>query len=281
MTVEKVYNVISLLEGLDPEHEYAYEIAFRAFVSMGGLPAIVYNFNRKIDIFRTRTHDEDVLFAEITEIMSPPRQIITSFARCNRPHQSKFYGSENRQTSYIELVNSWEKKKEVGDNLFVTVGHWLIDAPLSAFLVINPDIEGRKTEFDIRHGAGYDNMIKDFPQEIQQACHVLYAYLFQKFRSIAYDDPLVYVITSAYCNAVLSTREENIDAICYPSVPYKEQGLNFAINLAYINPKNIALQGAMRNRFTVGISDGGKKAFSETEAILAKGVDLEIQLINW
>lgn len=281
MTPEKIQQTIELLEQIDPWHEYAYETAFRALLGIGGLPAVVYGFKKELIVFRTRTHDEDVQFSEIKEILNPPGKFVQSFARCNRPFQSKFYGSENRQTSFMELVNSWCEKKEVGDELFATIGRWLIKSPVDALIIVNPNIDARVTDFDKAHGAGYDEMIRKFPLPIQQSCHLFYSYLFEKFRKVAYHDPLVYIITSAYCNATLSTKEAKIDAVCYPSVPFMEQGLNFAFNKDYIRPTNIELLGAMRNKFIVGTTAEGKKAFTETEAIMVHSVDIEGQLINW
>ncbi len=281
MTIEKVSRTIELLENIDPDHEYAYEEAFRLFLGLGGLPAIVHRFHREIMVFRTRTHDDDVLFTEFKDVINPPGAMVKGFARCNRPFQSKFYGSENRPTSFMELVYSWCQNKKPGEFLYTTIGGWLIKSPIETLIVVNPNKEERITDFDKYHGDHYDEMVKRFPEEIQRVCNGLYRYLFEKFRKVAYDDPLVYIITSAYCNAALSTTEARIDAICYPSVPFMEQGLNFAFNQSFIEVADIQLELAMRNKFQVGINAEGKFEFTETEDIHPKGIDNIAKTISW
>lgn len=117
MTVEKVEKAISLLEQINPENEYAYENAVLAYLTIGRLPVLQYDIPAESVFFRTRTHENDDLFPLISDISITPNQFVKNFARCNRPFQSKFYCSENRPTSFAELVEYWSDTKDFGDKV--------------------------------------------------------------------------------------------------------------------------------------------------------------------
>jgi len=122
MTVENVQNAIHRLENIDPHDEYAYEIAFMAYKIIKYLPILCYTITDEIEVFRARTHFDDIYYKTKHEISLAPNESIQQFARCNRPFQSKFYCGENRPTAFMELVTNWSEKKNVGESLFVTIG---------------------------------------------------------------------------------------------------------------------------------------------------------------
>jgi hypothetical protein len=281
MEPERVLNAIQTLEQIDPTHEFAYEQAFLALLSIKSLPAVVYTFNQELILFRTRPHDDDVLFEDISEIINPQPRLVKSFARCNRPYQSKFYCSENRPTSFMELVNYWVSYKKPGDELFVTIGRWQISGKVPTLIVTTPDKELRTSKFDLYHGAHYDEIVQQFDEPTQEASHIFYRYLFEKFRKSAKDDPLTYIITAAYCNTILSRNDLGIEAICYPSVPFIQQGINFAFNAEFFKPDQFKLLSVLRNRFEVLAGSNGLLDFRETESIDAKAVDESSGKIIW
>ncbi|RKR80062.1 RES domain-containing protein [Mucilaginibacter gracilis] len=283
MTIEpaRVLKAIEKLEQIDPTHEFAYERAFLAFLSVRSLPAVVYPFHNELILYRTRPHDNDVLFEDISEITNPKPHLIKNFARCNRPFQSKFYCSEDRPTSFMELVNYWVSYKKPGDHLYATVGRWQISGDVPTLIVTSPDKELRTSDFDLYHGSHYDEIVKEFDKPTQEASHIFYRYLYDKFRKSAKNDPLVYIITAAYCNTVLALNEPGIAAVCYPSVPFGGQGINFAFNADFFAPERFQLTNVMRNRFKVYALPDNLLGFRENEAIDAKSIDLATGKIIW
>lgn len=278
---ERVVAAIDRLNLVDPADEYAYEKAFLAFLSIRSLPALVFTFERGLELFRTRTHDDDILFSEFSDILNPAPSLVKHFARCNRPYQSKFYCSENRPTSYIELVSYWSAAKELGESLYTTIGHWLFTTPVRVLIVISPDEEGRVSDFHRMHGIGYDQVIRGYDPGTIEACRIFYNYMYSKFSQPASDDPQLYIITSAYCNSVMAPNDAEIDAVCYPSVPYEQQGINFAFDSKFINQDNLQLLGALRNQFEVSVTFDGNKLFRQTHEIQAIGVDEPNQQLLW
>lgn len=281
MTVEKVEKAIELLEAINPENEYAYEKAVLAYLTIGRLPILQYEIAEESIFFRTRTHETNNFFPLISDISITPNQFVKNFARCNRPNQSKFYCSENRPTSFAELVEYWSDTKDFGDKVYVTIGRWELKKPLVGIVITTPDKENRVSEYDKEHGAVMETFLEQTDSEIRGATILFYRFLFDKFRKSAKNDPKTYIITTAYCNVALAHSEGKVDGIYYPSVPFGEQGVNFAINSAYINANNLKLTHIIRNELTVSENDNGKHAFTETGRIEASGFDIENNLINW
>jgi hypothetical protein len=281
MTIENVQNAIASLEGIDPADEFAYEKAFLAYMTIKKLPTLVFDIKEDIEVFRARTTFEDHLFEELDKISLPPHEAIKSFARCNRPYQSKFYCSEKRATSYIELADYWAENKEVGETLYATIGRWKVKRPFSALIITSPHPEQRLSAFDKYHGEGLDNFLNQYEGEFKEATILIYSYLFEKFRKSAKKDPHTYLVTSSYCNVAISRLPFIVDAIYYPSVPFGGQGVNFAFNSKFILKDNIELLGALRDELTVYINPEGKKSFHQTGNQEAQSVDNIQGTINW
>jgi len=279
MTVEKVKNVIEKLEAINPENEYAYEKAVLAYLTIGRLPVLLYDIPEKSVFFRTRTHEKDDLFQSISEISITPNHFVKNFARCNRPFQSKFYCSENRPTSFAELVEYWSETKEVNDKVYVTIGRWQLTKPFRGIIVTTPDKENRVSEFDKEHGAVMETFIEQSDLEMREAIILFYRFLFEKFRKSSKHDPKTYIITTAYCNVALAHSEGKADGIYYPSVPFGGQGVNLAINSEFI--KNLELTHVLRNELTVSKNGNNKHEFTETGKIDASSFSFAQNLIQW
>lgn len=281
MTVEKVEKAIALLEAINPENEYAYENAVLAYLTIGRLPVLQYDIPAESVFFRTRTHEDDNLFPLISDISITPNQFVKNFARCNRPFQSKFYCSENRPTSFAELVEYWSETKDFGDKVYVTIGRWKLKKPLTGIIVTTPDKENRISEFDKEHGAVMETFIEQSDSEIRGATILFYRFLFEKFRKSAKNDHKTYIITTAYCNVALAHSKGKVDGIYYPSVPFGGQGINFAINSDYVSGNNLELTHILRNELAVSKNENGKHGFTETGKVEASGFDIKNNSISW
>jgi len=283
MTIAAVQHAISLLEAIDPLEELAYERAFLAYMTVPKLPVVIYNIVEQVEVFRARTHFDDIFFNDIKDISLAPHGAITKFARCNRPYQSRFYGASNRPTAYMELATYWADEKAVDEHLFVTIGRWLVKKPFSALVISTPDPENRISEYDKIHGAAIDELINEQQGEEREATVLMYRYLFDKFRKPAKKDLLTYIITTAYCNVALSTipNPNAIDAIFYPSVPYGGKGVNFAFNNRFVRNDNIELLDALRDEFKVYMNEENKKSFQQVGQVHANEIFLNQNQIQW
>ena len=281
MTIEKVQNAIAKLEAINPENEYAYEKAVLAYLTMGKLPVLLYDIPEKSIFFRTRTHETDELFSTTSDISITPSSFVKNFARCNRPFQSKFYCSENRPTSFSELVEYWSETKKIGDKVYVTIGRWQLKKSLTGIIVTTPDAENRVSEFDKEHGSVMETFLEQSNPEIREATKMFYRFLFEKFRKSSKNDLKTYIITTAYCNVALAHSEGKADGIYYPSVPFGGQGINLAINSEYIQANNLDLTHILRNELTISENENGKYQFTETGKIEPASFDINHNLIKW
>jgi hypothetical protein len=281
MTLDNVNTAIEKLEAINPSEEYAYEKAILAYMTIKKLPVLLYNIPAETIIFRTRTHKTNDFFKTISDISITPSQYVTDFARCNRPFQSKFYCSENRPTSFMELVENWAETKNFGEKVYVTIGRWLLKKPLTTIIVTTPDKKNRISEFDIYHGSTMETFIGNCEPEIREATTILYRYLFDKFRKPAKHDPKTYIITTAYCNLALTHSEGRSKGIYYPSVPFAEQGVNFAINSDFATHDNMELTHIIRNEMSITENENKKHSFIETAISHATKFDMINNLIEW
>lgn len=280
MDIGKLKAAFDKLENLDPTDELAYEKAIFIFKSVGHLPVFIDTVDRTIKVFRTRTHDTADHFLNASDIAITPRKFVKDFARCNRPYQSIFYGSENRPTSFMELLEYWAETKNIGDKLYITIGLWENTKPMNLIIITTPDINKRVSQFDKYHGVAYDEHLKNKSKEEQEFSAVFFDYMFDKFRKPAKHDPKTYIITTAYCNLALTEADKIADGISYPSVPFQGNGVNMALKEIYAK-NNLKLCHAMWTQFEITPNDVHKKDFTESKSILTDKINQADGTIQW
>lgn len=281
MTKETISKAVQRLENLNPNNEFAYEEAIMAFLSIGKIPVIADDIPAYTKICRSRTHSTgETFFQKVSDIFIAPNHAIKGYARCNKPFQSKFYGSENRITSYEELVDNWLDNFKEGDKCYVTLGQWITQKDFKLVIVTTPDKHLRVSQLDKYYGGFLDTAINGYDKETKNSFIEFYRYLFEKFRKDAKKDIKIYIITSAYTNLALQLSSGVTDGLIYISVPAKEQGLNFAFNFTITNHINFKLNRVYRNEMTVSKSLCGKK-FKETGIIEAASFDVGEDKIIW
>ncbi len=273
MSKKIVLNAIKKLESINPNDEFAYEEAIRAFLLIGQFPVLIDKVDSNTSICRTRTHSKnESLFEKVSEIFIAPQNVITAFARCNKPHQAKLYGSENRPTSYLELVKYWLDNFKEGDKLFVTIGQWITQRDFNLVIVPTPDKHQRNSAFDKHYGDHLDKYIGQYNNGTREGFIEFYKYLFCKFRKEAKNDLHTYLITTAYCNLALSLAKDKAHGILYPSVPAHGNGMNLAFNSSITTLSNFKLSTVIRNEMTVIKDDNGIN-FKETGFLRAISFD--------
>lgn len=282
MTVEEINQIVNSIEDISENDENAYEKIIFQLLKIKRFPVLIYELPQGHFLFRSRTHGEEEFFTSINDISITPSNFIHSFGRCNRPHQSKFYVSENRPTSFMELVEYWSENKKVGDKINVTIGRWQILKPLNCIIITTPDVEQRISAYDIENGEILDTFIEKSDENIREATKQLYRYFFEKFRKSSKNDLKNYLITSAITNVCLTISNNQADCIQYPSVPFAGEGDNFAINKDFISDENIKLIGALNNELTiVSENENGTFNFEQTKNISTENIDYDNRTIVW
>lgn len=281
MELENVKNAINELKQLNLDKEHAYEQTIWKFLTCVHLPNFAYTIPKGTILYRTRTHKaNEEFFNEISQIGITPRKYISDFGRCNRPSQSVFYASENRPTSYAELIESWSKEKKIGDFVYVTIGAWKLKRNLDAVVVTSPIREERVSDYDKLHGDFLDAELSKLEENSKQSIQEIYKFLFEIFRRPSNGNKLNYILTAAFSNISLMHPDGGTHGIYYPSVPYGFQGVNYAITESFAK-KNLELISALRNKFSVTINEEGKHSFQEVERIESKRIELSKNFILW
>lgn len=278
---KNIEEVIKNLENINPDEEFAYEKILLAYLEISFLPIFINDVPKNTPVFKSRTQDNSNLYNKISDIFVPPRKAVKYFARCNRPHQPKFYCSENRPTSFLELVDYWATDHKKGDKLYVTISRWILEEKMPTIIIPIPSPSKRVSDFDKRHGQAFDTFKSQFDEETQKGFLLFYNFLFKHFSQPAKNDLKTYLLTSGYCNLALAHAEEEASAISYPSVPYGGKGINFCLNKNFAKKTNIKLTHVLQNEFTVTDTKDGKHTFTETGKTEAEEINLDQNLIKW
>ncbi len=285
MDITTTKKAIQRLENLNASDEFAYEEAVIAFLSIGKVPIIVHDLPVDASICRARTHAPKEEFFYVTDdIFVPPIGVIKSFARCNKPHQLKLYGSETRPIAYDELLKTWMSNHSNYPTLYVTVGKWIVKDAFNLILVTSPDQHLRSIGFDKYYGDFLDKSIAAYDAETRECFTLFYRFLFSKFRKEVNEsipnDIATYIITSAYCNIALNLTRTQCNGIVYPSVPSKHEGLNFAFNSEVSKYDHFKLDKVYRNEFAITKTLNSTN-FREVGILEAISFDTSNNEISW
>lgn len=154
--IDEVNTAIIKIERLDKTKGYYYEQVLFELSKIEKLPIIIYRLEANELFFRTRINN-GYDFETFADLSYPDEKYISAYARANKPLQQMFYCSENRPTSYIELLNN--KDGSVGDEITLTIGCWQAVEPIDVVLVFDPS-KNRDNEYSLKHGSGYDSFIE-------------------------------------------------------------------------------------------------------------------------
>lgn len=277
LSIESINNAFEAIEDIDFNHTSAYEKAESAFRSIPSLPIFVLDIPKGTQFFRSRTHDSPDLYTSVAEIAAPPKNAVENYGRCNQPHQRRFYCSDNRPTSYIELVSEWAAAKSVGDKVYVSIGRWELQCSMSTVIVPRPNRGKNASAYDQQHGPILEVFLDGIEGEATEALRLFYDFLSQVFRHAG--DRKIYIISTAYSN--LALKYADVAAIAYPSVPFGEQGLNYGIDASFCEGSNLHLTHVLQNELTVSTNAMNKYSFTETDRRLASRVNMSSGRIDW
>jgi len=275
---ENVENVIAEIESIRQDDPFGYEKILLTFTKVKQLPIFIDTIYPGNIFFRTRSHTDDILFKHKSEISNPKKEFVTRFARCNRPLQSVFYGSETRPVSYLELVDHWVATSSFGSKFYATIGRWELTHDINAVLVLNTDPSRRTTEFEKHFGKNLDAVLNRQSPEIRESSALFLNYIDSKFSLPAKDDLKTYLITAAYTNLALLHAGGSAEAIVYQSVPAAKMGINIAICSDAAH--KLELTHVLRDGFE-SQGENGKHQFMQVENVEAKGIKNDSPNIEW
>ncbi len=285
--IQEIREELNLIKSIDANDEQAYEKILNIFINIRFIPAFTNVFYRKLNdgksnvTFRTRTHTDTEYFNNIDEITFPPNGIVKSYSRCNRPNQSVFYSSENRPTSYMELVEYWASEKNIGDKIAVSIGMWEFQRDLNFYIIPRPKIQDRKTKEEKLYGEMYDRKMAErgFDANTKQVSDLIFEFMYREFSRPAKNDKKTYLITSAFSNLIMTN--PGIDGILYPSVPFGGNGYNSAIKKSVVEEGSIKLIDVTKDSFTIGETANGKHHFLQYDTFSTNKINQDSGEISW
>ncbi|MGC3978390.1 MAG: hypothetical protein QM751_09315 [Paludibacteraceae bacterium] len=257
--IEKVNAAIKKIERLGKSKGHYYEQVLFELSNIEKLPIIIYRLEANELFFRTRINNGNN-YETFADLSYPDEKYISSYARANKPLQQMFYCSENRPTSYIELLNS--KDGNVGDEITLTIGCWQLVEPVDVVLVFDPS-KARDNEYNQTHGAGYDNFIEQTQEEFREGTKLLFEFIGSYFGKQA-NDKCTYMLTTAYSNLVFT--HDMVEGIIYPSVPFGGNGFNVAFFPKIMDDNRLRLLDVMKNVMKIELNENGKFNFVEQSA---------------
>ncbi len=286
-SIREISAGLQFIDSIDMEDAQAYEKIRDAFIDIRFLPAFtnifykIGNENKPNVTFRTRTHKKEKYFKNIEEVCHPKEKYVSSFARCNVPNQSVFYSSENRPTSYMELVEYWAQEKKIGEKVSVSIGVWEFQKDMNLYIIPKPNVNERRTREERFYGAMYDRKMAERKYTVQQkqASDLVFNYMYEKFSKPAKNDKLTYMITSAFSNLMLS--QEHIDGILYPSVPFAFKGYNSAIKKSFVESGGLKLIEVTKDTLKIGETENGKHHFKQIDTCSTNKINQDKGDIKW
>lgn len=280
MKIQNVQQAIQELENIDPLDNHSYEKTLLAYTRVQQIPFLILELDKPFTVFKTRTHETDDFFENISDLALPPQNAVKSFGRCNRPFQPMFYSSDFRQTSYMELLEYWAEGKIKNEYINVTISKWKVSKPINTLIITSPHAQERTSSYDRSHGHAMDHFINQYDGEYKEALILFYQFLFNRFRKPAKKDLRTYLITSAYCGLAFVKAAGNLDAVFYPSVPYAGEGVNFAFNANFDFSNHFDPVLVARNTFVITETQP-QPVFTESNLIKATKIDLANGGISW
>lgn len=277
LNIEDVNRTIEAIEQIDYSNRTAYAKVESALRSIPTLPLLIYDLGEGTALFRSRTQDSPELYTNIDEIGAPPASAVQQFGRCNMPSQRRFYCSDNRPTSYMELVNNWLASKSLGDKVYVTIGRWVLQVPMPTVVVPRFNADGLESEYDQQHGQVLGAMMRRMKRESAEAACKFYEFLANVFRQPG--ERQAYMISTAYAN--LAFEKDDVAAVEYPSVPFGGQGRNFCIAQEYCQANYLLLTHVLQDELTVSGLEANTFAFDETGRIVATRIESDYGRIDW
>lgn len=272
--IEKVNQAIRKIERLDKSKGHYYEQVLFEFSKIEKLPIIIYRLEANDLFFRTRINNGNN-FETFDDLSYPNEKYVSFYARANKPLQQIFYCSENRPTSYIELLNN--RERNVGDEITLTIGCWQLVEPVDVVLVFDPSKE-RDNEYNRQHGEGYDSFIEQTQEEYREGTNRLFEFIGSYFGKQANEDKHTYMLTTSYSNLVFT--HDMVEGIIYPSVPFGGNGFNVAFFPKVVDDNRLRLLDVMKNTMRIELTEDGHNNFVEQSA--DRGIiDYVNRTISW
>lgn len=282
-SIENVTRVISRLENLNLDSEFAYEEAIRLYAQVG-LPIRAvgpFGRNETTRVFRSRVVRDKIPISLASDVGIPPEKI--KIGRCNPGAKPKFYGASNPETSFFETVPAFIKSEGLnpGEDFYVYMSQWLITEPFELVSLVSPIETSWTTQFDREQGLRYQKVllsdISKTDEEKEGAMRIL-DYVANSFKKSEQEDPNVYVKTAAFLGYLFSI-DFIVKGVFYQSVANIEKGYNVAIHSSFYEQGGFRLINVNERHYR--IIDASNLMFEQIEPEKHSHIVMKDGIVNW
>lgn len=274
--LKSIEESIAKIKAIDCDKGWSYEKMLEAIMNIRKLPIILFTYPKGNLLFRSRINNGLSFYTSKTEISAPREKFVNNYSRANKPRQTLFYCSEDRITSYAELLDHISEISELGKEIQITIGGWRLLEDVKLVLVFNP-LPPRNSRYYQTHGKAFDNVIENTPQELKKGIIKFFEFIGTEYSKQIPEEATNYLITCAYSNIVFG--HEQCDGIIYPSVPGRGEGFNIALKKEIITKNAVKLEMVRTDKFITKIQKNGKYHYVNISSINSS--ELKYDTIEW
>jgi len=237
-------------------------------------------------LYRARHHESNEDYFEKISDISHRLDIknITQYGRANKPNQSVFYCCDEPSLAFIETSKIVREKLELDSEKY-TIGVWQTQEDIVVGYLplnnLNKSLNKTAEQLDYH----FNKMIGDEEDEKIELVRLVLDFLSREFSSTNNSANFNYLISCAFANYVYkinghdynTRRAAKAFGLIYPSVIYRNSGINLALLPHLIDDKKVKLVSAFRKK----CSKICYKTYKDTELIKSKKVDNEKGIILW
>jgi hypothetical protein len=274
--VRSIEESTAMIKAIDCDKGWSYEKILEAMMNIRKLPIILFTYPKGNLLFRSRINNGLSLYTSKTEISAPREKFVNDYSRANKPRQTLFYCSEDRLTSYAELLDHMSEISELGKEVQITIGGWRLLEDVQLVLVFNP-LAPRTSRYYQFHGEAFDKVIENTPPEFKKGTIKFFEFIGAEYSKQVPDETTNYLKTCAYSNIVFG--HEQCDGILYPSVPGRGEGFNIALKKEVITKNALKLEMVRTDKFLTKIQNNGKYHYVNISSINSS--ELKYDTIEW
>jgi hypothetical protein len=236
-----VQMVIDKLTKLDLSHKPEKKVK-DALDKIKQIPIMVtrYNIGKEIERAVPNTESEPV-FNTVSRISYKPQKYNTDFQRASTPDNTMFYGCvipenvSNEEIDNARVIGAAEtcelirnENAEDGKQL-ITFGKWRVKEELNLATIVNPDVE-YKVEYLKKLVADYQKCLNTLSKDIRKSYQILLKFITSEFsKTVDKGKNYNYMISAIFTEMLITSPNNNIDGVIYPSVQTDGNGLCIAI----------------------------------------------------
>ncbi len=274
--LKSVDESIKMIKSIDLRRGWLYEKILEAILNIKKLPIILFTYPKDNLLFRSRINNGLSFYTSKSEISAPKEKFVSNYSRANKPRQTLFYCSEDRITSYAELLENIKEISELGKEIHITIGGWRLLDDIQLVLVFNP-LAPKISKYYQTHYREFEKVIENMPIELRKGTIKFFEFIGNEYSKQVPEEAINYLITCAYSNIVFGY--EKCDGIIYPSVPGRGDGFNMALKKDAIARNIIKLEMVRTDKFITKIQKNGKYNYVNISSMNSS--EIKYDTIEW